>query len=823
MSLKINFAAAEEVNKGFEVETENTNTNEEMVEMTNVKTVEVAVSLVEMVREAGLVDAGAIRLFAMETRAVTKQVIADGIEELGYELPSDKKAKKIVFADVFARAYEMELMEEEEDEEELLSEIHLMRAPVVDELPEADGALGVVDSATDETSVAEDKPKEEFEVNKVLQEVINKGNMKALENSNLLRNRKDEIHVSDHKYVNPGIGAMKSYLMTKASEYNNAIGTYDIMVEEIEFFERGDSRLRYGRIGAITIAVPRGYMTISEWDPQAPNKKGELGAFVSRDMADHDYNQTVYNDRFAPLHVGSGRLTLAIKDRNDKMEQGLFVGFPKSPSKEVDEKGNPLNFYDILKTCDVRWGKPHSDNNRNLEAALSAFLRVWAGEFIKANVENFHALKPSCLTCRFAQLLGTKDGVSDDLEDAKSNKVLQQNDIPTLVAFGSRTPIVHCQVKRKIMDFDMVLAANQSEALELEQVYDSELGDMRYLRKGELYVEGRIIKGSELRYEATREAAEDCSNYHGNVYKGEARAAADRIAKGNPYESSYWTDRAEVGRMAVQSLTNGVWENVFPADVEDFTEFRVIGLGGIVLYGTEEIMADTTIKTVPVEEFDTELASIMNKINQIYFAAFNFNKLSAEQANIVFEMAANKPELEDNYLSMKWDNACTHLANTVVRITEGEKIKARPKFTTFFFEGKKPANKEGVEVNATSVIDTTLYREEHNQLMTTFSGQSLGYKDLAVNPKEFISYLDEVTAEDIVWDVLLNGSEYYVKGKSPKDKKLVAGALQELLQRRVDNFLYDIRREANPGEALANFDINPVVKDYIIAALGLKK
>jgi hypothetical protein len=162
-----------------------------------------------------------------------------------------------------------------------------------------------------------------------------------------------------------------------------------------------------------------------------------------------------------------------------------------------------------------------------------------------------------------------------------------------------------------------------------------------------------------------------------------------------------------------------------------------------------------------------------------------------------------------------------HLANTVTRIAEGEKVKARPAFPVYFFEGAKTAKKKGTEIKAETVMDGTLYREEHNQLMTTFAGESLGYKDLAVNPKEFVSYLDEVTADEIVWDVLLNGTAYYVKGKSPKNKHLVAGALQELLQRTVDNYLYSIRREANPGEALKNFDINPVVKDYIIGALGL--
>jgi hypothetical protein len=819
MSFKINFKKAELNNAEVTAETtvsmdvpavNETTKNEEMVTMT---TTTIEVNAIEMVKAAGLTDAGEIRLFAMENRAITVPVLESALDEL--MVAYKKKATKLVKADLFARAIEMDL-----GTEDFMEEMESMRGPVSEEV-NVDGVIGTLatteEPATSETLVAEENnTEEEVTMTNTVpaqpKEVLER-NAKALEKSPILKKSANTIHVSDHGYVNPAIKAMEDYLLTAAHKYNRALGEYAVIVEGIEWFGPRDRRNRYGRIGAVTIRMPRGYASISQWEKEEGAEKGK---FVWYDFADFDYDQTARNQRFLPLVEGSGRLTLAIKE--DGFENGLFIRMPKSAGKEEG------TFFDIIKTSDIRWGAPHSDNNRNLEAALSAFVRVFTSEFVKGNPKNRHDLSPSCLTCRYAQILSTKDGVNDDLEHDKSNRVLQQNDIPTLVAWGERTPVVYCPVFNQMKDFDMILDANKADAQELEMVWDSELGQERYLRKGELYIDGRIIKSEDLRYEATKEAAEECDHYHGNVHKGEKRAAADRIATGNPYLSAYWTDRAEVNRQVVQTLINGSWVNHFPGQVEEPEAFRVVGLGGVSIYGTADVMAAANGEFVPGrEEFDAVRADLMNKVNQIFYAAFNFGKLSGAQADMVFTMAANKPEIEDKLISRKWDSAMNYLAQTVTRITEGEKIKARPTFAVRFIEGAKPAGAEGVEINTSLLLDETQWRDEKGLLQTDFAGNSLGYKDLVVNPKEAVKFLDEVAAEDLVWDVLLDDTTYYVKSKSPKDKAIVVGALQEVLQRRVDNFLYDVRREENPGHALANFKVSETVKEYISAVLGLQQ
>jgi hypothetical protein len=744
-------------------------------------------------------------------------------------------------------------------------------------------------SAADETSVAEQNTEEVIEVTSLSKEVLEQ-NARAMENSPALKKKEGEIVTGNHKYVNPAIQEMHDYLMSAAHVYTNKLGEYPVLVEGIEWFDKSDRRHRWGRIGAVTIRLPKGYATISEWDQFARNKKGGYGTFVNYDFAavnqkpvyvvskdvngnmmkddrgnhimvpatqaldkndeplfdeknqpvlvpagkddevftqDHgpfDYDQTQKNDRFAPLHKGSGRLTLAIKYREDDYEQGLMVNLPKSAGKERDESGMPKDIYDIFKTSNIRWGKAHSDNNRSAEAAVSAFLRTFESEFTRGNPENYHAMSPACVNCSLANILSAKDGLDDDLEHEKSNRVLQQNDIPTLVAWGSRTPIVHCPVYDKIMDFDGIRAANKADAVDHEQVFDSELGEERYLRKGELFVDGKIIKSTDVRHEATKDAAQDCEHYHGNVYKGATRADSDRARTGNKYLSAYWTDRAEVNRQVVQTSVDGKWVNEFPGKVEEPEAFRVIGLGGVVVYGTDDVMAAADPNFAPErEEVDTLRAELMSKVNQIFYAAFNFGKLSATQANIVLEMAANKPEIANKMISRRWDSACDYLAQTIARINEGEHIKSRPDFAIRFIEGAKPAGEKGKEVSADVLLDETKFREESGMLQSDINKKSLGYKDLTVNPKEAIKFLDEILTEDIVFDVLFGDATYYVKSRSPKDKLIVTGALQAVLQRHVDSFLYDIRREPNSAKALEDFKVSTTVKEYISDALQLEE
>lgn len=837
--MKINFTQAQ-ANQGtmdeFEtavataVATEETTTTEEMVNMTNTTT---AIATEEMNMVMVNTTVTEFVAFVTETKEITHKVIDAQLAALGVKAPSKAtKADKAMLWFDTARA-------SVDQEEEKLCDCHLN----FDGCPECEamelaekvgGEYGLdvcscseerkygatvdgvftcsecMTSAAGETPVAETKLEEETDMTRTLPYNVLSGNMDALEKSKHLKKGENILSKGAHKYENPAIKDMEDYLLATADRYNRKLGRYNVVVEGIEFFDNGDRRKRWDRIGAMTIRVPRGYATISEWNQ-------EERQFVWHDFADFDFDQLTKQNRFAPLVEGSGLLTMAIKDV--EFEGGLYVRMPMSPGKEDG------TFFPVLKTSDIRFGLPHSENNRNLEAAMSAFLRVFTSEFKKGNPLNRYNIKPGCLTCRYAQVLGTQDGVNDDLETTNSSRVLQQNDIPTLVGWGQRTPIVHCTVFNEFKDFDGILAANKADANDMTNttVYDVEEGEDRYLRKGELFIDGKIVKSEDLRLEVTREDAEDCDHYHGNVAKGEKRAAKDRIDSGNPYSSAYWTDRAEVNRQVVQTKVNGDWVNAFPGEVEDPEEFRVMGLGGVMVTGTADIMAAANGEFVPErEEHDNVRGELLKKVDQIFFAAFNFKKLTDDQAEMVLTMAANRPDTDDKYVLGRWDAGCEYLAQTMIRIAENDKVAERPAFAIRFIEGSKPKGKEGKMISADLLLDETKWKDENGLLQADFAGNSLGYKDLAENPKEAIKFLDEVVSDELVWDVLLDDTTYYITARSPKEKKIVAGALQAMLEQRVSSFLYDIRREEEPMHALMNFGVSDAVKMYVTAVLGQK-
>lgn len=780
--MKINFQTAE-LNNGTTtneevVAVQETTKTEEMVNMTNTNTAITTEEMNMVMVETTVTEFAA---FVTETKEITHKVIDAQLAEFGVKAPSKmtKADKAILWFETARASVEQEEMEVEQ-------------------------------SAAGETPVAETTLEEEKDMAKALPQNVLAKNEKAMAKSAHLKKGENLLAKGAHKYENPAIKDMEDYLLSAADRYNRKLGRYNVVVEGIEFFDKGDRRYNWGRIGAMTIRIPRGYATISQWDQEARK-------FVWHDFADFDYDQFARNNRFNPLNAGSGLLTMAIKDV--EFEGGLYVRMPMSAGKEDG------TFFPVLKTADIRFGLPHSENNRNLEAAMSAFLRVFTSEFVVGNPLNRYNIKPGCLTCRYAQVLGTQDGVNDDLESTNSSRVLQQNDIPTLVGWGQRTPIVHCTVFNEFKDFDGILAANKADANDMTSttVYDVEAGEDRYLRKGELFVDGKIIKSEDLRLEVTREDAEECDHYHGNVAKGEKRAAKDRIDSANPYSSAYWTDRAEVNRQVVQTKVNGDWVNAFPGEVEDPEEYRVMGLGGVMVSGTADVMAAANGEFVPErQEYDAVRGELLKKVDQIFFAAFNFKKLTDEQAEMVLTMAANRPDIDDKYVLGRWDAGCEYLAQTMIRIAENDQVAERPSFAIRFIEGAKPKGEQGKNISVDDLLDETKWKDENGLLQADFGGNSLGYKDLAENPKEAIKFLDEVMSEDLVWDVLLEDTTYYVTGRSPKEKKIVAGALQAILERHVTSFLYDIRREEEPMHALANFEVSDAVKMYVTAVLGQK-
>jgi hypothetical protein len=157
------------------------------------------------------------------------------------------------------------------------------------------------------------------------------------------------------------------------------------------------------------------------------------------------------------------------------------------------------------------------------------------------------------------------------------------------------------------------------------------------------------------------------------------------------------------------------------------------------------------------------------------------------------------------------------------------------------------------EVHIEDILTETLFRiveggmrDGYEHMFEAF-GLEKGYEDL--KPKDFIRFLDEA-AHDLAFEALTTGGEYVVVGGQKKmevgedeefarefykakdrysvvdivsDARLVAEALQILLTRLVNGFLYGVNRAENKVAAFQDLNVCEDVLWYIAEHAGLLK
>jgi hypothetical protein len=808
------------------------------------------VNAIEMVKAAGVTAVGEIRLFLMETRAITIDVMKAALVENGYGVPTGRP-KKIEVADLLARAVVDMAMDEEIAEELMAEEIET-----------------TIPSAAGETPVAEENNNKEesaMTVKKTLQEITNEKNMKALENSPMLRKLGTSMmDVKGHAaYENPAIGEMLAKVHAAKDRYLENIGELAVTIEDIEFYpteqelvEEGFTRHQIRKmikdrkvvrelpkplasgsimrfIGEVTVRMPEGYAQIKKWNPNKPNSKGKLGAPEWIDFVGYDLNlvKRPFNMR-RPLAEGTGLVVLSIFEFED------VDGVVSLPQVSLPtEKGSDGTRYPIFQTADVRYAKSKDaeeadmplylqDNNESFNAQVTAFLQMFTNEFMQADPKNHHGFKKT--SCVNMVRFQTRDGVMDDehMASKKSRVILEQPDVMQLAQVGSEQPNTYCTVLDKFLDLEAVEILNEAEKMERAGAEGrDEDGEVRFQRHDEIMVAGKLMKRNTVRESIIEKNCAACPFYCGNSPKAESQVSKEKAENkekgGNGFVSAFYRERPKAKAQAVQTLVkeNGKskWVTKFPYEllgkVEDIMAIRVKG-AGMTVYGSDAVMELIDPEyVVPVEEFDARHATVMKQINQIFYAAFNLDKLSESQAELVFELADNKPEgLTDNE-SERWDNAVHWLTQSLGWAQEREAAKNIAPFTTKFFAGVREG---AVELHIEDIMGDTLYRAETNQL-----GWGLGYDDLFA--AEFVRYLDEV-AIDYVYEVIMNGTEYAVVGGTDKDKELASGALQEMLQRELNwTWVRGVRRDADQAAALAELKVSDEVKGYIAQVIGLNK
>ena len=626
---------------------------------------------------------------------------------------------------------------------------------------------------------------------------------------------------------NPIVKQAHDYFEYVKQQYLRNIGEHAVRVRAIQALERPQIT-PWGTIyiGKMLVELPRSYAEIRIWNGSV---------FEWHDFADYDLDATKPLSPFDTPPYGSGRLVLWV--RSDK-KGNKYVTLPKT-------RGKNGIFYDVIRTRDCRSETATYDNNRNLEAALTAFLRYGHGEFVQENPKNRFGLNESCMTCRYMAYLQVNDGIYDNLldekdpltdmykKDLKSRAILQQPDVMQLGQYGQLQPQALCLALEEFVDLETVDEANAEAATE-KSPYLDENGQYRFLDPDEILIAGRPMKIRDIRVEGTKEICANCPFYHMNVYKGEVRIGKEKVESGGQYVSPYWKTQARPGRQIIQVLVkkDGQEEWVTQHAGEHYPnakEFRIKGIG-VTVYGTEELMS-VFRPGAPfrMEDVDFEKASVQKDIKMMYQALLNWRELSVEAKRKVISMSKSKPNNLDPLLSQKWDRVAALLQNAVISDQQKEQNQELSFPQKFFAESRPGALELPVQEVMSRIYSLLAFEpeefkqideEDPEQVQKRYEYRiryGIEYEDLS--PQEFVRRLDEV-ADDIIYKVIEDDVEFVLVGGTEKDRKLAASALQHKLQTFVNRLLYGVRRSFSPIDALAglkkaSFTVRQYIKENL--------
>lgn len=845
--------------------------------MTNTTTV------IEMVIAAGVQSAMEIEAhITAQGKAITIPMLNDALNELA--VAHTTKMTKATKINLLARAMEMDMVT-----------CIVCRAPFVTDVPDTTGnevcqtchtQAAQERSAAVETTVAEEiKPVEVVVMEEIkLAEVVVAGgltkkqkeaNLRMLDKSAMTKG--DKLFMTQsHGYENPNLVDMLNKVEAAKNTYIKNVGENAVQVLGIVFYpEKKDASReelrnrkyvhtdKFGRtfLGELTFQMPRDYAQIKVWNPNLPNSKGKLGApeFVPFHDVNLDLVKRPYNMR-RPLSDGSGLVVLPIKEGKDGKP---YVNLPVEVDRNVKGK-----FYEIFRTSDARFVKTKdlaidpdtkvpmadqplflSDNNTTLNAQLTAFIQVMTGEFTEELPENRHGFKESCDTCSNCVRLQTRDGVTDDIvtESKKSRAVLESPDVMQLAQVGPFQPSRLCMVREEIMDIELVRTLNEATTFERTEYYDEE-GALRYQTPNQVKIAGKVYSVAELTEKTLGTIATNCRNYLGNSAKSEHQLGKEKTelreklgvnGDTSVYINPFYRQRAKVGRQMIQTLVEvdgqEAWVNQYPGEVEAPYAFRVKG-AGVTVYGTDEVMSvvDPTF-IAKTEEFDARHADVMKKINQMFYAAFNLDKLDEKQAEMVFALADNKPADLTDAESVKWDKAVFWLGESIGWAMDREEVRKQSLFPQKFFAGVKEGT---TELHVELVMGEKMNRQTIFKSMEEITGDAGADKDKKYNANrndfihdvyddleasEFVRYLDDA-ALDYVYEAIVEGTDFSLVGGTDADKTLAAAALQSMLQTEVNyTFVRGVRRDVDAAAAIEALKVCDATKAYIAMVVKLTK
>jgi hypothetical protein len=442
--------------------------------------------------------------------------------------------------------------------------------------------------------------------------------------------------------------------------------TNDITVLSIVAYANPD---RNNRIGEVVFEVPAGMMEVSKFN--FVEKKPEW-----LPMETCNYNGFARSN--SRVNAGSGLVKLAIKADSHGVP---FISWPKTPGKQEGV------FYDVFRTVDARFDIMHSDNNHNVQAALTAFVLTFWGEFKQANPRNRAGFNQHCGNCRHMVYLPVFDGTEEEY-DNKTNAI----DTSELGQWGSRMPQWICGVSGNFVDAEAIDDVNESTSYENRQYHDEE-GVLRFARPNEVVIAGKPVNLYKVRAQGSEEQCASCPFYAKNERKSDKKYGQEveravesfmkdggRIIRDEAgkmdlkamgiFVQKYFTERAQSNAQPVFTKHNDhgrdEWTLGFPGEFETSSEFMVQGLGGVNVYGDAEVMEYMNKGFVATtEEFDENSSRLSKLIDMIYNVSFNFARIEPQTLDNLLALIQAAPQAMKPTVKSRYERALAFLATTI--------------------------------------------------------------------------------------------------------------------------------------------------------------